>query len=273
VHVVASFYPLAEAATEVGGPRVKVDNLTPAGAEPHDLELKASQVAAIEDADVVLVLGKGFQPAVEKAAAGRKGTVELLTGLPIDQSGRVHEGGGGSGKSLDPHVWLDPVLMGDIVKRVSTALQRADAHHAATYRANAARYQQALRDLDDRYHAGLGHCARHEIVTGHQAFGRLAARYGLTQEGITGISPDAEPSPGRLASLVDLVRRDGVTTIFTETLVSPKIAQTLAREAGVRTEVLDPIEGLTKKELAEGAGYLSVMKDNLQKLRAALGCS
>jgi len=273
VHVVASFYPLAEAATEVGGPRVKVDNLTPAGAEPHDLELKASQVAAIEDADVVLVLGKGFQPAVEKAAAGRKGTIELLSRLPIDQSGRVHEeGGGGSGTSLDPHVWLDPVLMGDIVQQVSSALQRADATHAATYRADAARYQQALRDLDARYHAGLGHCARHEIVTGHQAFGRLAARYGLTQEGITGISPDAEPSPGRLASLVDLVRRDGVTTIFTETLVSPKIAQTLAREAGVRTEVLDPIEGLTKKELAAGAGYVSVMNDTLRKLRGALGC-
>ena len=126
--------------------------------------------------------------------------------------------------------------------------------------------------LDGRYRQGLASCARHELVTSHQAFGRLAARYGLIQRGIAGVSPDAEPDPGRLAQLGDLVRSHGVTTIFTETLVSPKIADTLARSAGVRTEVLDPIEGLTREELAKGATYVSVMDDNLAKLRAALGC-
>ncbi|HZQ28854.1 MAG TPA: zinc ABC transporter substrate-binding protein, partial [Acidimicrobiales bacterium] len=242
----------------------------------HDLELKASQVADVQDAAVVLVLGKGFQPAVEKAAAGRKGTVELLNKLPIEQGGKVDDAAPiGSSGTLDPHVWLDPELMAGIVEQVTQALVAADpnpAHHAE-YQANAAAFQAQLVDLDARYRSGLSTCARHEIVTSHEAFGRLAARYGLTQHGILGLSPDAEPDPGRLAQLTDYVRAHGVTTVFTETLVSPKVAQTLAREAGVKTDVLNPLEGLAKDEIAKGENYVSVMDRNLAKLRAALGCT
>jgi zinc transport system substrate-binding protein len=240
---------------------VGVANLTPAGAEPHDLELKSSQVAAVHDADVVLLMGKGFQPAVEKAAAGQRSVVELLATLPIDHTGTVQEGGGGRGPALDPHVWLDPVLMRDIVDQVAAKLAAAAPQHAAAFRANAAAFDADLAALDGRYRAGLTGCARKEIVTSHQAFGRIA-----------GLSPDAEPNPDRLAQLVDLVRAHGVTTVFTETLVSPKVAETLAREARVRTDVLDPIEGLTRREVAAGASYLSIMDANLAKLRAALGC-
>jgi zinc transport system substrate-binding protein len=275
LRVVASFYPLAEAAQRVGDQRVRVENLTPAGAEPHDLELKASQVADVQDAAVVLVLGKGFQPAVEKAAAGRKGTVELLNKLPIEQRGKVDDAAPiGSSGTLDPHVWLDPVLMASVVDQVTAALTAADpdASHAAEYQSNAATFKAQLADLDTSYRTGLATCARHEIVTSHEAFGRLAARYGLTQQGILGLSPDAEPAPDRLAQLTDYVKAHGVTTVFTETLVSPKVAQTLAREAGVKTDVLNPLEGLTKDQIAKGDNYVSVMGDNLAKLRAALGC-
>lgn len=260
--MVASFYPLAEAAQEVGGGLARVQNLTPPGVEPHDLELTASQVTDIQDAEVVLVLGQDFQPALERAAAGQPGTVELLPVL----------GPAGGEEVDDPHVWLDPVLFSAVVDQITAALGRADPGHRSTFSANAGRYKTQLAELDQEYRSGLSNCARHEIVTAHEAFGRLAARYGLTQEAIAGVSPETEPEPDRLARLADVVRRRGVTTIFTETLVSPRVAEALAREAGARTDVLDPLEGLSREEIEKGATYLSVMRENLAKLRAALGC-
>ena len=259
--VVASFYPLAEAARQVGGDIVRVDNLTPPGAEPHDLELTASQVADIQDADVVLVLCDGFQPAVEKAAAGRQGTVELLGAL-----------GPAAGDTGDPHVWLDPVLFATVVDHVASALGRAVPAERSAFSVGAEAYKAQLATLDRDYRSGLSDCARREILTAHEAFGRLAQRYGLTQESIAGLSPETEPEPDRLAELADLVRRRGVTTIFTETLVSPRVAEALARETGARTEVLDPVEGLSRDEIEQGVTYVSVMRENLAKLRAALGC-
>lgn len=268
VEVVAAFYPLAWAAERVGGTRVSVRNLTPAGTEPHDLELTPDQRDDIEDADVVLVLGRGFQPAVEDAAASRdRGTVELLDRLPVTGSGRTVDDG------LDPHVWLDPGLMADIVDETAAALSAADPNGRAGYEARAAALRGELDALDARYSAGLAQCDRRLVVTAHDAFGYLAAAYDLQQEGVAGLSPDTEPDPKRLAALADLVERKGVTTIFTEELVSPKIARTLAREAGgLRTDTLNPLEGLTAKEIARGDDYVSVMDRNLARLRRALGC-
>jgi zinc transport system substrate-binding protein len=274
VDVVAAFYPLAEAARQVGGPEVHVDDLTPAGAEPHDLEVTTKQVDALQDADLVVAMGHGFQPAVEDVAKKREsGTVFMLDNLPIE-AGDKKVAAEGSGTGLDPHVWLDPVLMKKIVQVVEEQLADADPDHGATYAANAARYVSQLDALDQEYQQGLAHCQRKEIVTSHEAFGWLARRYGLEQHAIAGISPDQEPSANRIAELSDLAKRDGVTTIFTETLVSPKVAQTLAREAGgLQTKTLDPLEGLTDGERKQGADYVSVMQDNLQTLRTALDCT
>jgi zinc transport system substrate-binding protein len=255
--VVASFYPVAWTAQQVGGARVKVTNLTPAGAEPHDLELTPDQIDDVLDAAVVFELGRGFQPAVEQAAEQRDGpTVQLLPR-----------------RTKDPHIWLDPVRMATLVRTVQRRLTAADPKGAATYARNARRVLADLRALDERYRTGLAHCERDVIVTAHEAFGHLARRYHLRQEGAAGISPDAEPDAKRIGQLVDLVKRDDVTTVFTEALVSPRIAQTLAREAGVRTETLNPIEGLTDREVRRGDDYVTVMDANLAKLRAALGCS
>ncbi len=263
IAVVASFYPVAEAAARVGGDAVTVVNLTPAGAEPHDLELTPRQRDQIDDARVVVVMGRGFQPAVEAAAAQRDGaTVELLRRLPVS-----------GGKKLDPHVWLDPELMSRIVDEIAAAFAKAAPSRRATFERNATAYRAELAALDDEFRSGLEHCERQVIVTAHEAFGYLARAYGLRQLGVAGIAPDAEPDARRLAELADLARRQGVTTIFTETLVSPRIAETLAREAGgLRTEVLNPLEGLTAKERRAGADYESVMRANLAKLRVALGC-
>ena len=257
--MVASFYPLAFASEEVGGPSVSVENLTPTGAEPHDLELTPQAVARIERADVVVYLGHGFQPAVTDAVTDAKGTrVDALAGLPLRAA---HDED--ASLTADPHVWLDPALFERIVTRIGAALGRPAAARALVAK---------LQRLDADYRTGLSHCRRREIVTTHAAFGYLAQRYGLTQVAITGITPESEPSPRRLAHVVDLVRAAHATTVFFEKLLSPRLADTVAREVGAKSAVLDPIEGLTSSEQAGGATYFSLMRANLAALRKALAC-
>ena len=255
--VVAAFYPLAYAAERIGGPRYEIDDLTPPGAEPHDLELTPRAVGRIESADVVLYLSHGFQPAVSKAAAQASGrVVDILQGLPL-QPAKGQE----AGLSADPHVWLDPVLFAQVVRRLGAAL-----HGSPTP------LLRDLRALDRRYRRGLQRCARREIVTSHAAFGYLARRYRLVQVPITGLTPESEPSPQQLANVIKLVRRTHATTVFFERLVSPRLADTVAREVHARTAVLDPIEGLTPTEQKRGDDYLTLMRQNLANLRKALAC-
>ena len=272
VDVAAAFYPVAFAAQKVGGTRVGVTNLTPVGAEPHDLELNSDQLDRLLGAEVAFVLGRGFQPAVEQAADRRDGpTVDLLPKLVDARGKKVAEEGEAGG--LDPHVWLDPVLMSQLVGEVERGLATADPKGAATYERNTHALRDQLGALDARYRERLTGCARDLLVTSHEAFGYLATRYGLHQQGVAGLSPDQEPDPARLGELAQLARDQGVTTVFTEENVSPRIAQTLAREAGgLKTEVLSPLESLTKKERDASADYFTLMDANLDKIAAALGC-
>jgi zinc transport system substrate-binding protein len=256
--VVAAFYPLAYAAEQVGGRSVTVENLTPAGAEPHDLELTPRAVGDILRADLVVYLGAGFQPAVAKAVRSRKGT--SLQFLGQRGSTMLVEAGTGS---IDPHIWLDPHRYAAIVREIGGALGRTRESADLVAR---------LDRLDREYRRGLAHCARREIVTSHAAFGYLAVRYGLRQVPLEGLTPEAEPSAKAVQRLVEEVRRTHATTVFFETLVSPKLAQTVARAAGARTAVLNPIEGLTKDEMARGESYFTVMRANLRSLREALAC-
>ena len=201
----------------------------------------------------------GFQPAVSDAVRGAKGRlVDVLAGLPLSSAHGQEQG-----LTADPHVWLDPLLYARIVGRVGTALQRVARTAAPIAR---------LRALDREYRNGLAHCARHEIVTSHAAFGYLAQRYGLRQVAITGLTPESEPTARQLGQVVGLVRRTHATTVFFETLVSPRLADTVAREVGARTAVLDPIEGLTPSEQSHGDTYFTVMRRNLAALRKALSC-
>lgn len=267
VEVVASFYPLAEIATVVGGDTVTVHNLTPAGTEPHDLEMTGKQVDRIEDADIVLFVGNGFQPAVEEAAERREpepgeAVIDALRSVPREQL-----------EGDDPHVWLAPMLLRSIVSRVGNALGAADPDNAVAYTERADAYRQQLLELHEELQAGLAICERTTVVTAHDAFHYLASHYGLETKAITGISPESEPEADRLDDLAAEIERTGATTVFTEELVSPKTAQALAREAGVKTAVLDPIEGLSDEKRRAGATYFTVMRENLAALRTALGCS
>jgi zinc transport system substrate-binding protein len=257
--VVAAFYPLAWAAAQVGGGRNEVVNLTPPGAEPHDIELTPKDVEKVRAADLVLYLGRGFQPALQKAVESRSGpSLDLLERQNLLAGADEEQG------AYDPHVWLDPARFAEMVSAIGSELGREEA---------AAGLSSELRALDEELAAGFAACRRHEFVTSHAAFGYLAKRYGLRQIALTGLSPEAEPSARDLEALIDEVKRSGATTVFFETLVSPKLAETVAREAGVMTAVLNPLEGLTADEVAAGDDYFSVMRANLAALRDALGCS
>jgi zinc transport system substrate-binding protein len=248
--IVAAFYPLAYAAAQVGGSRVRVTNLTPPGVEPHDLELSPADVATVKSAGTVLLMGHGFQPQLEHAAGDSRARVVTLLDTPgLDRIGN------------DPHVWLDPVRYAVLVRAVAAALH-----------GDAAPLLARLHALDRDFRAGLAHCVRRELVTGHAAFGYLARRYGLRQVAVEGLTPEAEPAPRRLARVVAAVRATGATTVFTEPLASPRAAQTVARETGAVVSPLDPLEGLTPAALDRGADYFSVMRANLAAIKRALDC-
>jgi zinc transport system substrate-binding protein len=257
--VVAGFYPLAFAAEQIAGAGTAVKNLTPAGAEPHDLELTPGDVRAVDNAARVLYLGEGFMPGLEAAVEQRDGrSLDLLAGKDL-KKGKSEDGE----VVRDPHVWLDPIRYAAMVRAIGVELGQTET---------AARLARKLERLDAEFRSGLATCKRRQIVTSHAAFGYLAARYGLEQVPLEGLSPEAEPSARGLADLADLVKTSGATTVFFETLVSPKLAETVAREAGVGTAVLNPLEGLTDDEIAGGEDYFSLMRSNLAALQEALGC-
>ncbi len=281
--VVTAFYPLEFLSRQIGGDAVSVSNLTKPGAEPHDVELNPRQVGSISDATLVVYL-KGFQPAVDEAveqqakdrAFDAASVVELLPAA--DSHDHAEEAGGEPGAAeheeetaggTDPHVWLDPMRFATVADALGERLAAADPAHAADHRSRAAAVRSQLTALDTEFATKLKTCERREIVTSHTAFNYLAQRYGLTEIGITGISPEAEPSPQRLAEVAGEAREHGATTIFFETLVSPKVAETIAREVGAKTAVLDPLEGLSEP----GTDYFSVMRANLTTLTGALGCT
>ncbi len=254
--VVASFYPLAFAAEQIAGPGTDVRNLTPPGVEPHDLELSGSDVRTIADAKLVLYLGESFQPSLEDA-------IDSTSAHAVDLLDTVATRAGQHEHAVDPHVWLDPIRYAAIAVRIGKELDRTSA---------ANRFAAKLHALDHELGRGLSDCERKEIVTSHAAFGYLAARYELKQVAITSIAPEAEPTPRDLEQVVRQVRAVGATTVFFETLVSPRLAETVAREVGAHTAVLDPVEGLTDAQAAAGEDYFSVMRQNLAALREALGC-
>ncbi|HEX2075477.1 MAG TPA: metal ABC transporter substrate-binding protein [Geodermatophilus sp.] len=273
--VVAGFYPLEWTAERIGGDRVDVSSLTPPGAEAHDLELAPQDVAAVAQADLLVYLD-GFQPALDEAAASEAADAAWDAGRAADLAPSAephgHEGEEADEEgALDPHFWLDPTRLAAVGDALADRLAELDPDGAATYEENAAALRADLEALDAEMRAGLSGCAVDTLVTSHEAFGYLAERYGFEVVGISGLSPSQEPNPAQLAEISGLVRERGVTTIYTETLVDPAVAETVAAEAGVRTAVLDPLEGLSEE--SPGDDYLDVMRANLVTLQEGQSCS
>lgn len=277
VQIVAAAYPFEFIAERVAGGHAAVRNLTQPGAEPHDLELTPRQVASIASADFV-IYERGFQPVVDEAVAQSENPHVLDTTTVVPLRVRDQQDGSDDGHAHqvahpgpDPHVWLNPLHVATIADSVADRLAAIDPAGAADYRANAQRLDRELTDLDARFRADLTSCERTEFVTTHAAFGYLAERYGLSQIGIGGLSPDDEASPARIAEIHSEAQAHGITTIFFETLVSPAMAEAVASDLGLVTDVLDPIEGITAD--SRGSDYLTVMAANLAALRKANACS
>ncbi len=266
--VATAFYPLQFVADEVGGDLVSTFSMTPAGVEPHDIELSPAAVRQLGTADLALYLS-GFQPAVDDAIATTG--VEALDAASVvelhDAEQHADEAAGDGHASSDPHFWLDPHLLAEYADAVGEAFAASDPANASTYTANATALHDELDALDATYATGLATCQRDTIVVSHEAFGYLAEAYGLQQEGISGLDPESEPSPARLLEVKDIITQTGTTTVFTESLVSARAADALAAELGVTTAVLDPIENVV-----DGDDYIQVMTRNLAALETALGC-
>jgi len=265
--VVGTFYPLYEFSRHVAGDRADVVSLVPTGVEPHDWEPAPQNVVQVQRARLFVYNGAGFEPWVEKILKDvpRGGTpvvVDATRGVSLVSVGAV----------VDPHVWLDPVLARAQVDAIRVGLGEADPANAAEYAENARRFGERLARLDETFAAGLRDCASRDMFTSHTAFTYLARRYRLTQVAVMGIAPESEPSPAELAAIAGRARRQHARYIFSETLVSSRLAEALAREVGAKTLVLNPIEGLTAEEAAAGKSYVTLMEANLENLRTGLGC-
>ncbi|WP_222195159.1 metal ABC transporter substrate-binding protein [Modestobacter italicus] len=278
--VVAGSYPLAWLSEQVAGDLATVTSLTPDGAEPHEYELTPRDVAATAEADLVVVLPT-LQPAVDAAveqqAADRAFDAGAAADLSLTYQAHDHDHEHADHEHpddepvTDPHFWHDPLRMAAVGDALAERLATLDAEHAGQYAANAASLRAELEELDGEFRAGLADCASRELVTSHSAFGYLADAYDLEQFGISGLAPEEEPSTDALAEATEFVRDHGVRTIYFETLVSPAVAETVARETGAQTLQLDPIEGLTDR--SAGEDYLAVMRANLASLRTGQQCS
>lgn len=297
--VMASFYPLQYLAEKIGGEHVSVSSLTPDGAEPHDLELSPKMVDSLSSADAVVYLA-GFQSAVDEAIEQQapKTVIDVSPAAELidagtdanhpsedeeeatdeAQSGQTeahdHEAHDHEGHdhhhdmSADPHFWLDPTRMANAATLVGDKLAEADSAHADVYKANAKALAEELNTLSDTLVTKTSNCKVKTFVTAHTAFGYLADRTGLTQVGISGLDPESSPSPARLAEIAQIAKEQGVTTVFTEALIDPKVAQTLADDLGITTAVLDPIESQTDAS----KDYAATMNSNIDALTKALDC-
>lgn len=265
-------YPLEFLAQRIAGDTATVTNLTAPGAEPHDLELTAKQLADLGSSDALIYIS-GFQAAVDDAlqAAPPKLAIDASTGLSLLDPAAAEEGEAPRPGAHDPHIWLSPANMVTMAQTIDTALSTAHPELAATLSANTDKLVADLKALSESFTTGLATCQRKDFVTSHAAFAYLARDYGLTQIPIAGIDATEEPTAARIAEVQKLAKESGVTTIFFETLVSPAVAKSIAGDLGLKSAVLDPIEGITAN--SAGTNYLEVMQSNLKALQEANGCS
>ncbi len=267
VSVAAAVYPLAFVAERIVGDVGTVTTVTPPGVEPHDIELSPATVREMQNTDVILYIS-GFQPAVDDAidSTGSNG-IDSATVVDF-HAADDHADDEDAHGDTDPHFWLDPALLASYALAVGDSLAQLDPEHGSTYLTNAADLAAELNALADSYAAGLSQCARRDIVVSHEAFGYLARAFDLNQVAIAGVDPQSEPSPAKIREIRDLIAATGSTTVFTESLVNPAVAESLAADAGVATAVLDPVE-----TVIDGDDYLGVMNRNLDALRKALDCA
>ena len=275
--IVCSLFPLYEFALEVGGDRAEVSLLLPPGVEPHAWEPKASDIVAISKSDLFLCVSEGLEPWITDVVRGAGGDGLRLLAAAEGHEGHddeaLHGRGDKGGEARDPHVWLDLSYDQGIVTRIAQALSSIDPENGDHYRANAFTYNEKLQALDEKYRVALTACRHRTLVLGgHSAFSYLAKRYGLEEIPLYGVSADAQPTPRRLAEVVEIARDLKAKYIFIETLVSPKLARVVAEEIGARTLVLNPGANMTQEQFDRGLTFLSILEENLETLSKGREC-
>lgn len=280
IQVMTTFYPMYEFTKEVVGNKGDVELLIPAGTEPHDFEPSAKDLAKISDSDVFVYNSPELETWTEnltdtidtdktKIIQAAK-EIELMDGAEHDHEDDHDHDDHDHEHELDPHVWLDPALAIKEVETIRDQLSKKYPDDQTTFEKNAASYIDELKALDAEYQTAFKDAKNKTFVTQHAAFGYLAKQYGLTQEAISGVSPDQEPSPSRLSELKHYVDDHQVEVIYFEENASSKVAETLSKETGVKLAVLNPLESLTEKQIKAGENYLSIMRENLTALKQAI---
>ncbi len=264
ISVVTSFYPLYEFSKRIGGEKAEVSVLVPAGAEPHDWEPGPQDIIKVESSKIFVYNGAGLEPYIDKIITKTESrkliVVDSSEGIDLIKEGGTH----------DPHIWLDPALAKHQVDAMEKAFIKADPKNSDYYMANSQALRQDLDALDANISKEFAPAKKTVFITAHAAFGYFAKRYGLTQIAIAGLSPDIEPSPAKIAEIVKLAQENKVKYIFFETLVSPKLSETIAKEVGAQTLVLNPIEGLSEDQIKQGKNYFTLMWENVKNLKLAL---
>lgn len=281
LNIYTSFYTMYDFVSKVGGDKVTITNLVPAGTEPHDWEPASTDIVNLEHADMLIYNGAGMEHWVEDITdtlqnkelvlvEASKG-MELLAGSHEEEEHEEEEHEGEEEESgFDPHVWLSIKNAKKEMENIKNALVSADPDNASYYEDNYANYAVKFEELDTKFREALSKLENKDIIVAHQAFAYLCKEYGLNQIAVEGLNPDSEPDAKRMAEIIELAKEKNITTIFFEELVSPKVAQTIASEVGAVTEVLNPLEGLTNDQMTAGEDYLSVMEKNLEVLIKAL---
>lgn len=272
IEVSASFYPLYFLASEIAKEKAEVFNITPAGVEPHDYDPTPQDIVRVQKSKLLVINGAGFEPWLDKIKGELQNTaiVDTTEGITLQEGTEEHEEEEveeHEEEPKDPHVWLSPTLAKSQVDKILQGYIQVDPSNRAFYEANTKDLKQKLDELDKKFEQGLSSCKQKNFVTSHAAFGYLAQEYNLTQVSISGLSPEEEPSPAEMAEVTKFARENNVKYIFFETLVSPKLSETIAKEVGAKTLVLDPIEGIE-----QGKNYFTVMEENLRNLQTALEC-
>lgn len=272
--VMASFYTMYDFAKKIGGDKVEVINMVPAGTEPHDWEPSTKDLIEMEKSDVFIYNGTGMEQWVddvlESLDTEELTTVEASKGIKLLKDSDAHEHDHEHSSENDPHVWLDPQNAKYEMNKIKKALIKADPKNKDYYESNYQKEAKKCDELDQLYQEELAKVSRRELVVAHEAFGYLCKAYNLTQMGIEGLSADDEPDPKQMSEVINFAKKHKVKTIFFEELVSPKVAKTIAKETGASAKMLNPLEGLSNKKIKAGEDYFSVMRQNLSAIKEAL---
>lgn len=273
--VYTSIYPMYDFASKIGGDKVNVVNMVPTGIEPHDWEPAAFDIMGLEKATVFIYNGAGMEHWVGDVLDSLQNEaltiLDASTGIKLVEGHGEHEGKNGhEDESYDPHVWLDPMNAKMQMNNIKNSFIDADPDNTDYYEANYSKYSAELDVLDKKFMDTLASYTERNIIVSHEAFGYLCAAYDLNQIGIEGLSADYEPDPAKMSDIIDFALEHDVKVIFFEELVSPKVAETIAKEIGAKTAVLNPIEGLNEQQELAGDDYFSIMLRNLDELNKAL---